>query len=54
MNIIQHVSHWNYRELALYASAVLAADKGIASDIEDFGACLLLVASDGKAIVFTP
>jgi len=54
MNIIQHVAHWNYRQLALYASAVLAADKGIASDIEDFGNCLLLVTVDGKAIVFTP
>jgi hypothetical protein len=53
MKIINHVAHWNYRELAVFFSAVLAADKGIASQIEDFGAALLVVADDGKAVVFT-
>ena len=54
MNIIQHVSHWNYRQLALLASIVLAGDKGIGNVVEDYGAAMLVVADDGKAIVFTP
>ncbi len=51
--IVNHVSHWNFKQLALLFSAILAADKGVASEIEDFGAALLVVADNGKAVAFT-
>jgi len=50
--IIHHVCHWNYRQLALLFSACLSVDKGVANDIEDFGAVLLVVASNGKTVLF--
>ena len=44
----------NPRNAALATSAVLAADKGVASVVEPLSAGFRLVADDGKAIVFLP
>jgi hypothetical protein len=52
MNILQTIPAPDPHKAALAFSAILAADKGYASEVKEHGQGWIVLVEDGKAIVF--